>query len=177
MFTKKTEGLFAKGAMRARPWRMVLAGAIVACAFGGIALRLAWATPGSGATTTTLSGPVAFDDIHVESQTPEHTVAINTRGISDVFVSHIKIVPGGHSGWHSHPGPSLISVKSGTLTLYDDCDDFQTGHVYVAGTGLVEDAGCVHRVMNEGNTDLEIVVVQIVPLGATRRIDEPAPLP
>jgi quercetin dioxygenase-like cupin family protein len=118
---------------------------------------------------------VAFDDIHVQSHTPEHTVAINTRGISDVYVSHIRIVPGGHSGWHSHPGPSLISVKSGTLTLYDDCDDFLTPHVYAAGTGLVEDAVCVHRVVNEGDTDLEIVVVQIVPLGAPRRIDEDPP--
>ena len=163
--------------MSTRKAKLTLAGVLVACAFGGIALRLAWATPGSGGTTTVLSGPVAFDDIHVQSATPEHTVAINTRGISDVFVSHIKFVPGGHSGWHSHPGPSLISVKSGTLTLYDDCDDFLTGHVYSAGTGLVEDAGCVHRVVNEGATDLEIYVVQIVPLGAPRRIDEPAPLP
>jgi hypothetical protein len=61
--------------------------------------------------------------------------------------------------------------------LYDDCDDFQTPHVYPAGTGLTEDAECVHMVVNEGDTDLEIVVVQIVPLDAPRRIDEPAPEP
>jgi len=158
-------------------WKLRLAGILVAGALGLVAWEFAWATPGSGGTTTILSGPVAFDDIHVQSQTPEHTAVINTRGISDVYVSNIRFVPGGHSGWHSHPGPSLISVKSGTLTLYDDCDDFQTPHVYAAGTGLVEDAGCVHRVVNEGNTDLEIYVVQIVPLGAPRRIDEPEPLP
>jgi hypothetical protein len=39
----------------------------------------------------------------------------------------------------------------------------------------VEDAGCVHLLANEGSADLEVVVVQIVPLGAPRRIDEPAP--
>ncbi|MGI8981908.1 MAG: cupin domain-containing protein [Pirellulaceae bacterium] len=175
MFTKKTDRLFAKGAMHTRPWRVVLAGAIVACAFGGMALRLAWATPGSGATTTPIAGPTVFGEIDTKSETDDHEVELKTKGLSDVHVSHIRIVPGGHSGWHSHPGPSLISVKSGTLTLYDDCDDFQTPHDYPAGTGLVEDAGCVHRVVNRGSTDLEIVVVQIVPLGAPRRIDESAP--
>ena len=161
--------------MNTRTWKVTLAGACVACALGLIAWRIAWASPGSGVTSTVLSGPVVFDDIHVQSQTPEHTVAINTRGFSDVHVVRFVFAPGGYSGWHSHPGPSLISVKSGTLTLYDDCDDFQTGHVYPAGTGLVEDAGCVHQVVNAGTEPLEIVVVQIVPLGAPRRIEEDPP--
>jgi hypothetical protein len=39
----------------------------------------------------------------------------------------------------------------------------------------VEDAGCVHLLANEGDEDLVVVVVQIVPLGAPRRIDEAAP--
>jgi hypothetical protein len=39
----------------------------------------------------------------------------------------------------------------------------------------VEDAGCVHLLANEGDVDLEVIVVQIVPQGAPRRIDEPAP--
>jgi hypothetical protein len=29
--------------------------------------------------------------------------------------------------------------------------------------------------VNEGSTDLELVAFQIIPAGATRRIDEPAP--
>jgi hypothetical protein len=33
----------------------------------------------------------------------------------------------------------------------------------------------VHIVGNQGDTDLELVVVQIVPVGAPRRIDEPDP--
>jgi hypothetical protein len=39
----------------------------------------------------------------------------------------------------------------------------------------VEDAGCVHLLANEGSVELEVFVVQIVPFGAPRRIDEPAP--
>jgi quercetin dioxygenase-like cupin family protein len=160
--------------MNSRTWKMTLAGACVACAFGLVAWRIAWATPSEGSTTTILTGPVVLDEIDTKSDTDDHSVKLKTKGLSDVYVSHIRIVPGGHSGWHSHPGPSIISVKAGTLTLYDDCDDFLTPHDYPAGTGLVEDAECVHKVVNEGDTDLEIVVVQIVPLGAPRRMDEPA---
>jgi hypothetical protein len=39
----------------------------------------------------------------------------------------------------------------------------------------VEDAGRVHLVRNEGDTDLELVVMQLVPSGAARRIDEDRP--
>ncbi|MCI0681336.1 MAG: cupin domain-containing protein [Gemmataceae bacterium] len=161
--------------MNTRNWKLTLAGACVACALGLIAWRVAWATPGSGATTTPLAGPSVLGEVDTKSETDDHEVELKIKGLSDVHVSHIRIVPGGQSGWHSHPGPSIISVKAGTLTLYDDCDDFLVPHDFPAGTALVEDAECVHRVVNEGDTDLEIVVVQIVPLGAPRRIDEPAP--
>jgi hypothetical protein len=40
---------------------------------------------------------------------------------------------------------------------------------------LVVDAGCVYKIENEGDADLEFSVVQIVPFGAPRVIDEPAP--
>jgi hypothetical protein len=47
--------------------------------------------------------------------------------------------------------------------------------VFPTGTGFVEEAGRVHIMRNEGTTDLELVAFQIIPFGATRRIDEPAP--
>ena len=161
--------------MSKKTWKLVLAGALVAGASGAVALRVAWATPPQGLTSTPLVGPVMFDEIQTVHQTPDWGVMIKTRGLSDVYVTHLKIVPGGHGGWHSHPGPSVIAVKAGTATFYDDCDRALTPHVYPAGTGFVEDAGCVHILVNEGNIDLEVVVVQLVPSGAPRRIDEPAP--
>jgi quercetin dioxygenase-like cupin family protein len=155
-------------------WKRMLAGVLVACAFGAVALRFAWATPGQGATTTPIAGPTILDEIDTKSETGDHEVEFKTKGLSDVYVSHIRVVPGGFSGWHFHPGPSIVSVKSGTATFYQ-ADDPATPHDVPAGTGFVEDAGRVHILVNEGDTDLEIVVVQIVPLGAPRRIDAPAP--
>jgi quercetin dioxygenase-like cupin family protein len=161
--------------MRKMTLKLMVAGAIVACAFGGVALKFAKATPPWRFTATNIVGPVVLDEIHTVSQTADHGAMIKTRGLSDVYFTHLRIEPGGHGGWHSHPGPSIIAVKSGTATFYDDCDGARTPHVYPAGTGFVEDAGCVHILGNEGNVDLEVVVLQLVPLGAPRRIDEPAP--
>jgi quercetin dioxygenase-like cupin family protein len=42
---------------------------------------------------------------------------IRTRGASDLYVLQNTIAPGGTFGWHSHPGPSLVIVKSGTATF------------------------------------------------------------
>jgi quercetin dioxygenase-like cupin family protein len=160
--------------MSKKTLKRMVAGAFVAFALGAFATQTARATPPQGFTATNLVGPVTLDEIHTLIQIPGYGAMIKTRGQSDVYVTHIKIVPGGHGGWHSHPGPSIITVKSGKASFYDECDNF-TPHAYAAGTGFVEDAGCVHLLANGGSVDLEVVVVQIVPLGAPRRIDEPAP--
>ena len=161
--------------MSKRTLKLMAAGAFVACAFGGFAVGLAWATPPSpGFVSTPIAGPALFDEIQTIHQTRDWGVMIKTRGLSDVYFTHLKVPPGGDGGWHSHPGPSVIAVRAGTATFYDECNDF-VPQVFPAGTGFVEDAGCVHLLANEGTVDLEVVVMQIVPRGAPRRIDEPAP--
>ena len=173
MFLFKTVGAIAGGARRRMPWRLTAAGAFVVCAVGGFALGFAWATPGAGISTTIISGPVELDETRVVAQSPDHGVVFKTRELSDVYVVYNKIVPGGHTGWHSHPGISFVMVRAGTATEYHD--DGANPTVYKAGTCLVEPAGRVHLIANEGNTDLELVAFQIIPFGATRRIDEDAP--
>ena len=160
--------------MSKKNWQR-LAGVFLAGALSAVALRPAWATPGQDIAFTPISGPAVLDEVTTKSESDAHETEFKTRGPSDVYVTSITIKPGGYSGWHSHPGPSIISVKSGTLTLYDDCIDPTVPLHFASGSGLVEDAECVHNVKNEGDTDLVFVVVQIVPLGAPRRIDEPAP--
>lgn len=153
----------------------LLAGVFAACAFGGIAIGVAWATPSSGLTTTILSGPVTFDDVgKVKSKSDVNEVEIKMKGSSDVYIVRNVIVPGGETGWHSHPGISFVTVKSGTATEYSG-DDPNTPSVYAAGTGLVEEAGHVHNIRNEGTASLELVAFQVVPAGAPRRIDASAP--
>jgi quercetin dioxygenase-like cupin family protein len=85
------------------------------------------------------------------------------------------IAPGGTFGWHRHPGPSLVIVKSGTATFYLASDPTCTPHVVPAGSGFVDQGHDVHVVRNEGSVDLVTVVVSLVPAGFDRRIDEPSP--
>jgi len=162
--------------MRTKKTKLMLIGAFVASVFGAVALRIAWATTGVGITTTILSGPVVLDEIKVNSRSEINDVKIKTEGFSDVYVVYNKIAPGGNTGWHSHPGPSIISVKSGTATEYHGDDPF-TSIVHFAGTAFVDDGEGAHIIVNEGTTDLELIAFQILPLGAPRKTDEPAPAP
>src|SRR5262245_11936870 len=45
-----------------------------------------------------------------------------TKGLSDVYVQSNVFPPGASSGWHTHPGHSLIIVAAGTITAYDGDD-------------------------------------------------------
>ena len=153
----------------------MLAGVLLAGAFGGIALRVAWATPPKGVTNTLIAGPVVVDVIHVVQEDPNYGAMIKTRGQSDAVVRSLSIAPGGDTGWHSHPGPVFVLVSAGTGSFYHADDPTFTPAVCPAGTGFVEAGGDVHIFRNEGDVDLELTVLFLVPLGAPTRIDEPAP--
>ena len=47
---------------------------------------------------------------------------LRTKEDSTLTVVENDVAPGGSFGWHSHPGPSLIIVKSGSLIFYDSND-------------------------------------------------------
>ena len=67
-------------------------------------------------------------------------------------------------------------VKSGTATLYDGDDPTCTPQIYEAGSAFFDPGGGhLHLVRNENTVNLETVAFQIVPAGATRRIDAPSP--
>jgi quercetin dioxygenase-like cupin family protein len=137
----------------------------------------AQATPSSGVTTTILAKSL-FDEIHVRAhaQTADRWKAqLKTHGQSDIYVVDNKFAPGGTTGWHSHPGPSLILVVSGTMTNYEGDDPSCTPHAYSAGDGFVDPgSGQVHLLRNETGAPAETIAVQLLPQGAERRIDVPA---
>ena len=160
--------------MTGKRLKLIAVGVFVGCALGLIGVRVARATPGHGISTTIIAGPSLLDETHVVNQTPDHGTMIKTRGQSDVYVVFNRIAPGGDTGWHSHPGPSVVSVVSGEASeLRGDSPDVT---VHQAGTAFVDEGGDhSHNIVNRGDTDLVLVAFQILPQGATRRIDEPAP--
>jgi quercetin dioxygenase-like cupin family protein len=142
----------------------------------------ALATPPVGVTTEIIAIG-RFGDIYAYTKTDIDPgpntdfwkALINTKGDSDLHVLKNTIAPGGTFGWHSHPGPSLVIVKSGTATFYFGDDPTCTPHVVPTGSGFVDQGHDVHVVRNEGNVDLVTVVASLVPAGFARRIDEPNP--
>jgi quercetin dioxygenase-like cupin family protein len=157
-------------------WMLAVLLAVVAAAvYGGTVL----ATPATGFTGTTLAKS-QLDELntHVHSTPADWQVMLKTKGLTDLYVQSNVWAPGGSSGWHTHPGPSLITVTAGTVTVYDGDDPSCTPHVYSAagGTAVVDvGGGDVHLIRNEGTEEARAVVVQFVPAGAVRRIDAPAP--
>jgi quercetin dioxygenase-like cupin family protein len=134
----------------------------------------AQATTGVGVTSTVFAVGT-FDQIEAKTLSSNWQARIETKGATDVHILENRIVPGGTFGWHSHPGPSIVVVKSGALTLYHGDDPTCTPHVIAAGSGFVDDGGDVHVVRNEGSVDAVVYVTSLVPKGAPRRIDEPSP--
>jgi quercetin dioxygenase-like cupin family protein len=84
--------------------------------------------------------------------------------------------PGGSTGWHTHPGHSLIVVTAGTVTNYERLDPDCKPHVYTQGMGFVDPGGDhVHILRNEGATEARTIAVQLIPAAAVRRIDAEDP--
>ncbi len=161
--------------MRARwGWAALLA-TVGAAFFAGNVL----ATPPVGVTTT-LYGPGALDAVNLTARATlpaAWNARIRTHGLSDVYVADNTLPPGGTTGWHTHPGPSVIVVVSGTVTNYVGNDPSCTPHVYTAGQAFTDPGGkSVHMLVNDGAVDARTMAMQILPRGAARRIDEPEPV-
>ncbi len=148
-----------------------------------------WATPANSGFKATTIAKGTFGDIDVfnktivpSSDTSADSPALvwlsqqKTMGSSDLYVQNNVWQPQGSTGWHTHPGHSLIIVTAGAVTEYDGNDPSCKPHVYTAGMGLVDSGGDhVHLIRNEGTVPAATIAVQLIPAGATRRIDAPDP--
>jgi len=157
---------------------LLIAPALIALAtFTAVPAR---ATPSCGLTSTNLLSPVPAGyfasgllNLMCRSNLPDWLLITRVRGDSDLYITQNTFQPGGQSGWHTHPGPSLITVTEGRVTVYeDDC----TSTTYSVGESFT-DIGCgdVHNIRNETGAEAKTIAVQIVPHGATRRIDAADP--
>src|SRR5688500_19949355 len=86
--------------------------------------RPAEATAPSGVTFTVLSRATVpeFDARRrfreENPQRPKHKkvwkIELEATRMIDVVTVLFTVQPGGHSGWHTHPGPALFTVSSAT---------------------------------------------------------------
>jgi len=163
---------------------LLIAAALTTC----IIVTIAQATPIIGLLVGTILSQGTLNDetmIHVRVPLPlgtpgtdgdgdrddEWQAKLTTSGPSDIIVQDVVYAPGGHTGWHSHPGMLLSSVISGSIEWYDDeCNK----HVYNPGDSLTETTK-IHYVRNVQSVNAHFMVTYIIAHGQPRRIDQPAP--
>lgn len=161
-------------------WLLVL-GPVLLAAIGYVAHIQA--TPSSGFAASTLSvGRLEEFDVthHLVAEKPADGTKRQvwhsqqrTKGPSDLYVQSNVWQVGGTTGWHTHPGHSLVTVTAGAVTNYHGDDPTCTGTVYTVGMTFVDHGGedHAHLVRNEGFVEARTTAVQLIPAGATRRID------
>jgi quercetin dioxygenase-like cupin family protein len=125
---------------------------------------VAIATGATGTVTSTVIGAGATNE----------TYNLKARPDKNTVVASFTFGPNSSTGWHTHPGRTLVTVKSGTFTVYhaEDCKPL----VYEAGDAFVELPTTVHVGRNETSDPVELGVVFFkVPIGGSPRIDQPQP--
>lgn len=132
-------------------------------------------TMGSG-TTSTLVGRGSFvPGFKVKRESNGWESEVEVKPDLDVAVQTITFAAGSQSGWHRHPGPVFITVKTGTMTFYDSDDPTCTPIIRSAGQGFLDTGEHAHITRNESAAPAENVVVYFAPVGAALRIDAPDP--
>lgn len=142
----------------------------VGAAFAGVVL----ATPGSGivsATVVARSGFLSPVDIKFKVK-DGHTEVVHVPDAQDTVIQQMVLAPGGHTGWHTHPGPVVVLIKSGTLTLYSRESHGCVPRVYSAGQAFIDSGqGHVHLAANLSateNAELWATFFDVLPGGAFR---------
>ena len=157
---------------------IVAVGALVAAVLLMVPAQATEPTPAPEVSTTILAKSL-FDPIHVTARTPapeRWKAQLKTHGQSDGYVVDNKFPPGASTGWHSHPGPSLILVVTGTVTNYPGDDPGCAPRAYSTGEGFIDPGGGdVHMLRNETGAAAATIAVQLLPKDAARRIPADAP--
>lgn len=132
--------------------------------------------------TTAIASPGSsvFDVSTRGSGTIDGPLKVNLPGIVKfqaygdlrVFDQELSIGAGGHTGWHTHPGPVLVTVKSGVFRYQDEDCSYRD---YTAGQTVVDPGGGhVHIGRNVGTGDLELSITYLIPPDVAPRIDAAA---
>lgn len=157
------------------PQRARLAVAAAIGAVGVVLAGAAIATPGKDAVGTTMARGTIGEGQIVNSKSGVH---LKTKGSVDVATQQITVQGGGHTGWHSHPGPVLVTIKSGALRVIYADDETCEGTVYEKDQSFIDRGDeNVHIARNASATEPVVFwatyLVPGTPLTTGFRIDVP----
>lgn len=103
------------------------------------------------------------------------TTVVHVDDPTQMVMAKITFAAGAALPWHTHPGPALVTVTSGELTLVDggDCSVRR----YSAGASFMDPGqGHVHVALNTTTAETVVYVTYLdVPVGQSPLVVAPAP--
>ena len=156
--------------------RNILWGVLIVAVAAGARV---WATAALGLTSQILAVGSSPDGMasHIQfNKNPDGSVTpwglqLQIHGDTDHRQVRLELVPGGHSGWHSHPGLVIGTVTSGQVDTYDAACRKRT----VNAGGVFVEGDQVHAIHNSGSGTAAVYLTFLVKKGVVPRLDEPAP--
>jgi quercetin dioxygenase-like cupin family protein len=88
---------------------------------------------------------------------------LHVKGPSDVLQTELVFQPGAETGWHTHPGPVVVVIKTGALT---ETHSNGCTTVHPAGSAFFETKGEVHKATNQTSGVTDVYPVFLSPAGA-----------
>jgi quercetin dioxygenase-like cupin family protein len=159
---------------------MVIGVSAALALIGGLIAGSALATPVINATAETARGPLVDRPLAVNWKfAPGNRVKLQTKGDVEIAFQRIVIQPGGTLGWHSHPGPTVVTVRAGTLSFYH-AEACTQEIEYATGQSFSNMPDEIHLARNEGAQEVVVFAVYFVPVNTpplALRIDQPSPGP
>ena len=104
-------------------------------------------------------------------------IDIDRRHPSNVESVRIDFRAGDTTGWHSHPGPVLVQVVSGAVTLRHAAHGRCLSEVVRAGHGFFEAPGAVHVAENRRPDPAVLYATFVLPPKAGPEVSAPIPAP
>ena len=143
----------------------------------GAFVTTALATPADGVTAVTARGALQRMTLKTKFDNGAQ-VKITTHGSIEFITQRVEIAPGGTTGWHFHPGETLVVVQQGTLALYHD-EHCMVAVPYGPDTAFVQHPDDVHLARNNSATDTLVIFATYFHPKTTPptpiRIDAPSP--
>ena len=151
-----------------RPNRRRALGIVPGLVILGICAAAALGSPASGVSFENLVAKADLAAVHLNSD----RVKFQTKGPTAVRVQKLTFQPGASTGWHHHPGFTLVAVESGEVTVVDsDCN----ATAYPAGSAFVEYGDEPLEVRNRGADPATVYATYVDPTasGAVWRLEDP----
>jgi len=97
-----------------------------------------------------------------EGYSTANSVDLHVGGPSYALTADLVFQPGAETGWHYHPGPVVVVIKSGALTEThsDGCIE-----VHPAGSVFFEKKDVVHNAGNQTGGVTEVYATFLFPAG------------